>query len=95
MPRVPFKPGNRFGKGRPKGSPNKKTVELNLLTRMAPFIDGSEYAANLQGRVLRGKAPHAETYLFNRLHGRPADSDGDAQDDRRPIKVVIEVVRNA
>ena len=73
--------------------PNKKTVELNLLTRMAPFIDGDEYATSLKQRVLRGKAPHAETYLFNRLHGRPVDVAEGAAETRQPIKVVIEVVR--
>lgn len=79
--------------GRPKGTPNKKTVELNFLTRMAPFIDGDEYARSLVQRILRGKAPHSENYLYNRLHGRPADVVEDAVQERRPIKIVIEVVK--
>jgi len=90
-----FKPGTPKPKnsGRKKGTPNKKTVELNFLTRMAPFIDGEAYTEALKARVLRGKAPHAETYLYNRLHGRPADATEDGQEPPRPIKVVIEVVR--
>ena len=26
----PFEPGNKFGRGRPKGSPNKKTKQISL-----------------------------------------------------------------
>ena len=91
MPRG-SKPGERRG-GRKKGTPHKKTVELNMLTRLAPFIDGAEYTSNVKARILRGKAPHMEAYLAQRLHGKPVEKVEMSGPDAKPIKVVIQVVR--
>jgi len=86
----PFKKGQG---GRPKGALNKKTIERNLLTRAAELVDGAEYFDNVKQRILRGRAPHMETYFAQRLHGRAVDSSDDQGASSKPIKVVIEVVR--
>lgn len=88
-----FQPGHKLAKGRPKGSPNKKTVEKNLLTRMQPWIDGDEYTANVKGRILRGRAPHMETYFAQRIHGKAVEKVELSGNDAKPIRVVIQVVR--
>ena len=88
-----FQKGHKKLGGRKKGTPHKKTVELNMLTRLAPFIDGDEYTSNVKQRILRGRAPHMETYLAQRLHGKPIEKVELAGNDAKPIKVVIQVVR--
>ena len=88
-----FKPGHKKLGGRKKGTPHKKTVEKNLLTRMQPWIDGDEYTKNVQTRILRGRAPHAESYFLQRLHGKPVEQVELTGNTQKPIKVVIEVVR--
>jgi hypothetical protein len=80
--------------GRKKGSLNRATIERNLLTRAADWINGQPYFDNVKRRVERGKAPHMETYFARRIHGREVDADGEVGNDRRPVKIVIEVVRN-
>lgn len=88
----PFKKGDKRA-GRPKGRRNNKTVEKTLLMRMQPWIDGDEYTANVQTRILRGRAPHAESYFLQRLHGKPVEQVELSGSTAKPIKVVIEVVR--
>lgn len=34
----PFQPGNKFGRGRPKGSRNKKSIAQNMLDQNAPLL---------------------------------------------------------
>ena len=88
----PFKKGDTRA-GRPKGRRNNKTLELNLLTRMQPWIDGDEYTANVKGRILRGRAPHMESYFAQRFHGKAVEQVELTGNAAKPIKVVIEVVR--
>ena len=47
----------RGGPGRPKGAKNKKTIERNLLTRAADWIDGDAYFQNVKQRVERAERP--------------------------------------
>ncbi len=89
-----FQKGHRKLGGRKKGTPNRRTVELNLLTRMAPFMDGPGYARDLQRRISRGKAPHMESYLAQRLHGRPPDSLKLTGPNQKPLQITIRVVHD-
>lgn len=88
-----FTKGHKKRGGRTKGTPNKKTVELNLLTRYQPFVDSQEYQDNVRARILRGKAPHMESYLAQRIHGRAVDTVDDVDAQAKPIRVTIQVVR--
>jgi hypothetical protein len=86
----PFKKGQG---GRPKGAKNKATVERELLARAAAFVDGDEYFENVRQRILRGRAPHAESYLLRRLKGDSTQHVEMSGPNKKPIKVVIQVVR--
>jgi hypothetical protein len=90
----PFVRGDKRA-GRPPGRQNKKTLEQNLLTRAAAFIDGSDYFDNVKQRILRGRAPHAESYFHQRLHGKATETVELSGPNRKPLKVIIEVVRDA
>lgn len=86
----PFKKGQG---GRPKGAKNKKTIERDLLTRAASWIDGDAYWQNVKLRVERGRAPHMETYFAQRIHGKAVEKVEMSGPGAKPIKVVIQVVR--
>ena len=48
----PFEPGNKFGKGRPKGSPNKKKNETSeALEEYAPHVLRKSLGMGLEGNV--------------------------------------------
>ena len=48
----PFEPGNKFGRGRPRGSRNKKAIELQqLLDEYLPALMRKAIAMALQGDV--------------------------------------------
>ncbi len=88
-----FQPGHKKLGGKKKGTPNKATVEKNLLTRAADWINGEPYFANVKQRVERGRAPHMESYFAQRLHGRAVEQVELSGNARKPVKIVIEVVR--
>src|SRR5262249_37395105 len=60
--------GNRGG-GRPKGVPNKATQEIKEFAR--EFLMSETYRANLQRRIMAGKAPQMEVLLHQYGFGKP------------------------
>ena len=63
----PLPPGHRMG--RPKGSKNKVTLEIQAAARN--LIEAPGYLRSLQLRLRRGTAPHMETLLFHYAYGPP------------------------
>lgn len=61
------KPPNA-GKGRPKGSKNRRTLEVEQL---ADKVFDAAYVTALKSRIKRGKAPHMETFLAGHRWGLP------------------------
>ena len=59
------KPPNA-GKGRPKGSKNKRTAEVEQLARQ---MFDRDYKKQLKIRLREGKAPHMETFLAGHIYG--------------------------
>jgi hypothetical protein len=57
--------------GRPKGVPNGVTRELREFWHK--FFSSAEYRESAKRRILSGSAPHIETYLFNRIYGKPRE----------------------
>jgi hypothetical protein len=67
-----FAPGNRFGRGRPKGSLNKVTAEAREMARA--LLQDPEYRENLVTRLRTGTvAPAVEVMLWNYAYGKPKD----------------------
>jgi hypothetical protein len=64
------------------------------MASMGAFFDSTEYVQNAKFRVLKGKAPHVEGYWLPRLHGRPIEQYELSGPDRKPLKVIIEVIRS-
>jgi len=58
-------------KGRPKGVPNKATLEIKEFARAV--LSSPEYIASLTKRLQAGKAPHMETLLNYYAHGKPKE----------------------
>jgi hypothetical protein len=56
-------------RGRPQGTRNRRTVELREFAD--EFFRSDEYRASLKRRILRGQAPHLETYLLAVCYGKP------------------------
>jgi ribosomal protein L24E len=88
----PFVKGDKRA-GRPLGRKSDKTIDQNLLTRAATWIDGQDYFDNVRQRITRGKAPHAESYILRRVHGDPTQHVEMTGANQKPLRVVIEVVR--
>src|SRR5919197_2783336 len=63
----------RGGPGRPKGVPNKATVEAREFARA--FIADAEYQASLRKRILAGQANHLESLLWQYGYGKPREMD--------------------
>jgi len=83
------------GPGRPKGSRNKLTHERTLLQLAEKRFNSREYwEQSAWPRIVKGKAPHLEVYLLQRIYGRPVESVPDSGEPKKPIRVSIEVVRN-
>jgi hypothetical protein len=89
----PFPKGHK-GPGRPKGAKNKATIAKDLLVRASEWIDGAEYFDGLKTRITRGRAPHAESYLLRRIKGDPTQHVELAGNAKKPLKIVVEVVRD-
>lgn len=61
----------RGGPGRPKGSKNKRTKEMAALWE--EFLASDGYIDSAKLRVVRGKAPHLESYWLNQIIGKPVE----------------------
>ncbi len=66
-----FKRGHKPMGGRPKGSPNRTTLEGREFARR--LIEDPEYQVSLRGRLIAGKAPQMEMLLFNHAYGKPVE----------------------
>ena len=68
--------------GRPLGASN--TITRELKTFWHRFFTSEEYREKAKQRILAGTAPHLESYLFNRIYGKPKEyielSVGQAED---------------
>ena len=58
-------------RGRPKGSANHATRDIQVFARAA--LSDAQYTAALKRRLLRGDAPHMETLLHHYAFGKPRD----------------------
>ena len=81
----------RPGKGRIKGSKNKKTLELAEVIEM--LISRPEYMAKLAQRVDRGKASHIELFLWHHRYGKPKERHELTGADGAPL--VVQWMRDA
>jgi hypothetical protein len=64
--------GLRRGGGRPKGVPNKATVEAKEFARS--ITENPDYRERIRSRALAGKLhPSIESMLWHYGHGKPAD----------------------
>jgi hypothetical protein len=59
------------GPGRPKGSINEKTREL--LEWGSEALSNPQWRKGALKRMSAGEAPHLETYLLHRIHGKPKE----------------------
>jgi hypothetical protein len=66
-----FKRGHKPMGGRPKGSLNKKTIEVREFA--GQIIQDPAYLPSLRQRVIEGRAPQMEVLLFKYLFGQPAE----------------------
>ena len=78
----------RGGPGRPKGSKNKKTQEMNAFWR--DVLEGEEYLLAAVARVNAGKAPHLEAYWINKINGKPVERHEVTGADGGPVTVIHE-----
>lgn len=60
------------GPGRPKGVPNKATVEIKAISR--GLLEDEAYRASLRRRLIAGKASRVETLLYHYAYGVPKQS---------------------
>ena len=59
------------GKGRPKGIPNKASLEIKAFAQQV--LSSPSYVASLVKRLEAGKAPHMETLLSYYAFGKPKE----------------------
>lgn len=60
------------GTGRPKGVPNKATVEIKVLARR--LLSDPEYQDALERRLRRGTAGAVEPLLYHYGYGKPKET---------------------
>lgn len=60
------------GPGRPKGVPNKATIEIKAIAR--GLLEDEAYRVSLRRRLLAGKASRVETLLYHYAYGVPKQS---------------------
>ena len=59
------------GPGRPKGSKNKRTKEMEAV--WAEFLESDGYIDSAKRRVQSGRAPHLENYWLAKVNGKPVE----------------------
>lgn len=68
----------KFAKGNPgrkPGVPNRKVQEVREIASRVLFGKNPEiYIENLRERIMKGTAPHMETFLAQHLWGRPTEN---------------------
>ena len=62
----------RGGPGRPKGSVNQTTRDIQAFSREC--LEDPKYIAALRERLREGRAPHMETLLAHYAYGKPKDT---------------------
>jgi len=71
------------------------TKERTLLLQAEKCFNSAEYwERSAWPRILRGRAPHLESYFLQRIYGKPVESVALSGEAKKPIRVTIEVVRN-
>ena len=63
--------GPNNGRGRPPGATNLVNREFKDCWHL--FLTSQEYRDSAKKRILEGSAPHLESYLLNRIYGRPKE----------------------
>lgn len=82
-----MRPQNRHlrrgpGPGRPKGVPNRATVEIRHFCRA--FVHDPKYLEAATRRVIAGKSPQLELLIWQYAYGRPKSAEEvEAQDRAR------------
>lgn len=78
------------GPGRPKGVPNKATVEGKEFCRAFIFgtgeHEGNGYLPLLLRRVMAGRAPHIEKFIWEHALGKPKETHEHTGRDGGPIQ---------
>jgi hypothetical protein len=70
---TPFPKGKSGNpRGRPVGAENKATSDVKEF--WGKWLSSKDYRDNLQKRILKGKAPHMETYLAQMCWGKPKET---------------------
>lgn len=82
---MPFKKGQG---GRPRGAPNKTTLEERDYWRL--FFDSEDYRVNAKTRMLEGKAPHLEGFLLAKTYGKPTEHIALSDGKGGPVRIVHE-----
>jgi hypothetical protein len=63
--------GPNNGRGRPRGATGLIQREFKECWHL--FLNSDEYRDNAKRRILSGRAPHLESYLLNRIYGKPQE----------------------
>jgi hypothetical protein len=88
-PRRRLPPG--AGPGRPKGVPNKATVEIRQFCRA--FVHDPKYLEAATRRVIAGKSPQLELLIWQYAYGRPKTAEEvEAQDRPREPRVTVNIL---
>ncbi|HEY7334342.1 MAG TPA: hypothetical protein VH639_05630 [Bryobacteraceae bacterium] len=91
----PFQPGNKFGRGRPKGSRNKQTLELQkLIDEHGPKLLGKAMAEAAKGdaSLLRLFAKHALDRTKDHLRPIGPLATGTIQEVTKSQQIIIDDV---
>jgi len=68
----PFPKGVKVGPGRPKGIPNKATVEIKQAARA--LLEDPAYVEALRARLQTGDAGPVESLLYHYAYGKPKET---------------------